>query len=238
MKTQLKKIIKFFNTIFYVIFKSNITLPNTSLYFSNLKIANTNFASFKCSEISGTKIFMSGKDNSIEIKDSVISQTNIFIDGNNNNLIVEPHVKLRSATIHIRGNNCLIEIKKGTTFGGIRIVNVGESNNIIIGENCLFADFIELWASDTHSIYDLEGNRMNNEKPVVIGNGVWIGSHVKILKGVTIGNGAIIGMNSMVTKNIAPKTLNVGNPAHCIKENISWTLDYKNNSNESNTYSS
>lgn len=228
MKTQLKKIIKFFNTTFYLVFKSNITLPKTSLYFSNLRIAKTNFASFKCSEISGTNIFMSGKDNLIEIKNSLISQTNIYIEGNNNNLTVEPHVKLRSATIHLRGNNCIIEIGKGTTFGGIRIVNVGESNNITIGENCLFADFIELWASDTHSIYDLEGNLVNNEKPVVIGNNVWIGSHVKILKGVTIGNGAIIGMNSMVTKNIAPKTLNVGNPTLCIKENIRWSLDYKN----------
>ena len=92
----------------------------------------------------------------------------------------------------------------------------------------MFADFIELWASDTHSIYNSAGAFINPELPVTIGDNVWIGSHVKILKGITIGNGAIIGMNTVVTKNVMPKSLNVGIPIRCIKEEVTWSLKYEN----------
>jgi acetyltransferase-like isoleucine patch superfamily enzyme len=124
--------------------------------------------------------------------------------------------------VTIRGENCKISIGNRSAFGGIRIVNVGCNNNISIGSNCMFADFIELWASDTHSIYNSVGEFINPELPVTIGDNVWIGSHVKILKGVTIGNGAIVGMNTVVTKNVMPKSLNVGNPIRCIKEEVTW----------------
>lgn len=56
---------------------------------------------------------------------------------------------------------------------------------------------------------------------VVIGNDVWIGENVVILGGVKIGDGAIIGANSIVTKNIEPYSINVGNPAKKIKYRFS-----------------
>lgn len=50
-----------------------------------------------------------------------------------------------------------------------------------------------------------------------IGHDVWIGEWVIILPGVTsIGNGAIIGAGSIVTKNVLPYTIVVGNPAKAI----------------------
>lgn len=51
----------------------------------------------------------------------------------------------------------------------------------------------------------------------VIGNDVWIGVGVLILPNVTIGDGAIIGAGSVVTKNIPPYAIAVGNPAKIIK---------------------
>lgn len=227
MRTLFKKFIRLINTIYYRIGKNNITLKKNSFYFVKFNITEASRATIKNSEVESTHIDISGKNNLLEIDNAHISKTSISITGINNTFVIEPEVKLRSATVHIRGNNCTIKIGKSTTFGGIRIVNVGINNNIEIGKNCLFADFIELWASDTHSIYDAEGNFINSERSVKIGNEVWVGSHVKILKGVTIGDGAVIGMSSIVTKNIAPKTLNVGNPLRCIKDNISWSLNYK-----------
>lgn len=41
------------------------------------------------------------------------------------------------------------------------------------------------------------------ERPVVIGNDVWIGGRVIILPGVKIGDGAIIGAGSVVTKDVS-----------------------------------
>lgn len=50
-------------------------------------------------------------------------------------------------------------------------------------------------------------------EPVVIGNDVWIGSRVTILPAVKIGDGAIVGAASVVTKDVPPYAIAVGNPA-------------------------
>ena len=54
-------------------------------------------------------------------------------------------------------------------------------------------------------------------KPTKIGDRVWIGANVTILKGVIVGNDAVIGAGSVVTKDIPEKAIAVGNPAKVIK---------------------
>ena len=56
------------------------------------------------------------------------------------------------------------------------------------------------------------------EKPVKIGNDVWIGARVTILPGVEIGDGCIIGASAVVTKSIPPYSVVAGNPA-VVKKN-------------------
>lgn len=56
------------------------------------------------------------------------------------------------------------------------------------------------------------------KSPVVIGNDVWIGARVTILRGVTIGDGAIVAGGSVVTKDVAPYTIVGGVPARPIKQ--------------------
>ena len=51
-----------------------------------------------------------------------------------------------------------------------------------------------------------------NRGDTVIGNDVWIGQHATILPGVKIGDGAIIGANTVVSKDVPPYTIVVGNP--------------------------
>lgn len=52
---------------------------------------------------------------------------------------------------------------------------------------------------------------------VVIRNDVWMVSEAMIMSGVTIGDGAVIGARSVVTKNIEPYAIYVGNPARRVK---------------------
>jgi maltose O-acetyltransferase len=56
-----------------------------------------------------------------------------------------------------------------------------------------------------------------DDKPIYIGDDVWIGHRVIILPGVTIGKGTVIGAGSVVTKNTPEYSVVAGNPAQVIK---------------------
>lgn len=58
----------------------------------------------------------------------------------------------------------------------------------------------------------------SEEKPIYIGNDVWIGRKVIILPGVHIGDGAVIGAGTVVAKDVPPYTVAVGNPMVFKKE--------------------
>lgn len=56
--------------------------------------------------------------------------------------------------------------------------------------------------------------------PIIIGENVWVGSHVRICKGVTIGDNAIIAANSVVTHDVPANAIAAGNPARIVKQDI------------------
>ncbi|WP_243348780.1 acyltransferase [Parabacteroides sp. FAFU027] len=221
-----RKCIEVINTNF-VRFFSFGEFKGSLFYFVKITGGKNNRINTYRSRFSKSRILFSGKNNKLSIYDSEILETSITVKGQNNVIQIDKDVKLRKANIIIRGSNCTLKIGAGTTFGQIRIVNVGRNNSVIIGTNCLFADNIEVWASDTHSIYDADGRFINPERPIYIGNGVWIGSYVKILKGVNIGDGAIVGMNSLIVNDVDSKNLVAGNPVRCLKENVTWSLKYE-----------
>ena len=55
-------------------------------------------------------------------------------------------------------------------------------------------------------------------RPIVIEEDCWLGGSVIVLPGVTIGTGSAIGAGSVVTKDIPPFSVAVGNPARVIKK--------------------
>jgi acetyltransferase-like isoleucine patch superfamily enzyme len=62
------------------------------------------------------------------------------------------------------------------------------------------------------------GWELSMNASIFIGDGVWIGENVTILKGVGIGDGAIVGRSSVVTKSVDPFTIVAGNPARKVKD--------------------
>jgi len=153
-------------------------------------------------------------------------------------------VERRSAKAEIRvGDNCLIqgqivaernesrvELADGVYLGGGSVIDCALSviieNNVLISYGCTIAD------SDNHSIYPelrrddlaawMDGQRhdwsCNAMAPIRICEGAWIGAHSIILKGVTVGAGSVVGMGSVVTKDVAARTVVAGNPARAIRE--------------------
>ena len=68
----------------------------------------------------------------------------------------------------------------------------------------------------SHDISDL--NRPLVAKPIVVGNGVWIGAQAYVGPGVTIGDCAVVAAGSVVVKDVPAWTVVGGNPAKPIKE--------------------
>ena len=63
----------------------------------------------------------------------------------------------------------------------------------------------------------------------VIGDHVWIGARAIIRAGIKIGEGVVIGAGAVVTKDVAPWRIAVGNPAREIKDrnrNLNYHCSY------------
>src|SRR5699024_3038007 len=76
--------------------------------------------------------------------------------------------------------------------------------------------------SDVHLIYDENNNRINYSKNIIIGDHVWVGQNVSILKGSYVGSGSVIGLGSVITKKITSNDIYAGNPCKRVRENIIW----------------
>ncbi|WP_313504603.1 CatB-related O-acetyltransferase [Kaistella carnis] len=93
-------------------------------------------------------------------------------------------------------------------------VTIGPANHDykkFTSHDFLYNTFYDILEKDEDPIY----NRF--EKKTIIGNDVWIGANSTILNGITVGDGAVIGANTIVTKNVPPYGIVVGNPGILIK---------------------
>ena len=124
-----------------------------------------------------------------------------------------------NAKISICGNKdriATLKIGNNVAIGNRTEIHVGDlieiGNNTLISWDCCIMD------RDYHKF----NSDVEQIRPVKIGNNVWIGCNVIIMKGVTIGDGAVIAAGSVVTKDVPAGTLYGGNPAKLIRENITW----------------
>jgi maltose O-acetyltransferase len=96
------------------------------------------------------------------------------------------------------GAEIVIGEKSGFNYG----VSIEASRRISIGKRCLFGAMVRL--GDT-----IRGA----SAPIVIGDDVWVAHGAIIEPGVTIGAGSVVSAGSVVTSDVPPGRLAVGNPA-------------------------
>jgi acetyltransferase-like isoleucine patch superfamily enzyme len=102
-------------------------------------------------------------------------------------------------------------------------VNVGKYTSIAHGCKIITASHTSITHNTVASYPFRERHRMGDfpkckKKGVVnIGNDVWIGDSVTIVKDLTIGDGAIVGACSVVAKDVPPYAIVVGNPIKIIR---------------------
>ena len=95
-------------------------------------------------------------------------------------------------------------------------INAKMHGKVIIGNDVMMGPECIIYTQNhDFSRTDIPMNKQgfSEEKPVIIGDDVWIGGRVIILPGVNVGKGAIIGAGSVVTKDVPPNAIVAGNPA-------------------------
>ena len=70
-------------------------------------------------------------------------------------------------------------------------------------------------------------NNYEHEVRSEIGSDVWLGQNTFIKAGICIGTGSVIGAGSVVTKNIPPYSIAVGNPCKVIRPRFSADTSMK-----------
>jgi len=109
----------------------------------------------------------------------------------------------------VLGSRCMLEegVLVHAAHGEIKLgtkVFVNRNSTIVSKERIEIGSFTTI--GPNVCIYDHDHDTKHWKeyisKPVVIGEKVWIGSNVTILRGVTIGNNAIIGAGTVVTHDI------------------------------------
>lgn len=89
---------------------------------------------------------------------------------------------------------------------------------IIIGDHVMIGPKTVIWGRDHGmALGSPMKSQPHNRKPIIIGDDVWIGASVTILKGVTVGRGSVVGAGSVVTKDVPEYAIVAGNPARLIK---------------------
>lgn len=146
----------------------------------------------------------------------LILGNNVVINSDNSRY----HLNMHSATkIIIDKAGGIIQIGDNSRIHGTCI---HAYKSITIGKNCLIAANSQIIDGNGHLLsFPDVANRINTvdeAKPVVIEDNVWIGANVIVLPGVRIGAGSVIAAGSIVSKNIPPMVIAGGNPAKIIKD--------------------
>lgn len=170
-----------------------------------------------------------------------------LIDESSELEIYQPH-SFKNTKITV-GKNCKVVIKKNASVKESMTLLTKKSNNVFIGENfnvrsidliCrsepktfikigdnfLGSSQIVFRASDAHTVFDKTSKRALNipKFGITVGDHVWMGQRVTLLKDVTIPNNCVVSFGALVTsKPFLENSVIAGIPARVVKTNINWS---------------
>ena len=138
---------------------------------------------------------------------------------NEGTMIVRDRVKLESdvATLELAtGPDGTLDI------GERSFINYGSSLSasllVRIGPRCQIGTYCLLMDNDFHRVEPERRLERPESRPIVLEENVWLGARVIVTSGVTIGRDSVVGAGSVVTRDVAPRTVVAGVPAKKIRD--------------------
>lgn len=175
---------------------------------ANLKLMNRLYLGYNVSQVG-------------EIGQIMYDRAIIQMDARSN-FLTKGRVTIGPGVRVIMGKDSNLSIGDNTIISANSMIICKEK--IEIGNNCAISWDVMIMDTDFHHMV-ADGVKNHNFRPVKIGNKVWVGTGVKILKGVTIGDNVVIAAGAIVTKDIPSNVTVGGSPARIIKEGTDWSFD-------------
>lgn len=120
--------------------------------------------------------------------------------------------------ISVRGNLIL-----GAGFNMTAESTIVCAKEITFGEDCLLGWDTLLMDTDEHSLLDMNGNRTNPDKAIIVGNHVWIGCKCTLLKGTAVPDNTTVAACTLLTSSFTGTHQVIGgNPPAVLKSDVNW----------------
>ncbi len=124
--------------------------------------------------------------------------------------VIDPSFILSSLSSIDQG----VVIHSGTTI----------TTNVHIGKGCFINKHVVIGHDVNVGAYSVISPQCTIGGNVEIGSNCFLGSGANIRNGISIGKQSIVGMGSVVLKNVAPRSVVIGNPARLLRENKDYTV--------------
>lgn len=130
----------------------------------------------------------------------------LFKKFGSNNLIAKSVIIYSPENIEL-GSNCVIN--EGVLLNARALIKIGDY--VHISSYCIIN-------TGGLNYQKIMSERDHLEKPIVIGDGVWLGSGAILNPGVSVGKNSVIGAGAVVTSDIPADSVAVGVPAKVVKK--------------------
>ena len=115
------------------------------------------------------------------------------------------------------------DLKLGADFNMTAESTIVCAKEITFGNDCLLSWDVLVMDTDEHPLFNKDDERINPDKPIVVGSHVWIGCKCILLKGAEVPNDTVLAAGTLLKSAFAGDNQVIGgNPPSILKREVHW----------------